>query len=169
MAAYRESLRSKETAWRGGRGSAALVLCCYILSCGGCLCEWQLLLLRVLGSRYLYWKGLQHCEVSTSHGQPSLLWCHHLIMGVLSSEGFSLRTDGPPSLHLVLSVCMEQQPGYSNPSDSSISQFLYFSCWSSHMWHVVACSSSSPHPHPLPVLLERGLRIVVYLCVLAYF
>lgn len=65
----------RNSGW-GVREAAVLLLYCNILSRGVCLSEWQLLLPRALGSRYLYPEWLQHRGGSTSRGRPSLLWCH---------------------------------------------------------------------------------------------
>lgn len=154
MSPYRQGLCSKETGEGRGQVAAVLVLCCYILSRGDCLSEWQLLLPRALGSRYLYWEGLRHRGASASHGRPSLLWCHLLMMGAMSSGAFSLQGDGPSSppfphsLHLVLSVCTEQQPGDPCQIPSEW-QFYMFQCFFIYLGdvqlHMLLCAALEVH------------------------
>lgn len=93
----------QRNSWGGRRAAAVPALHCYILSCGVCLSEWQLLLPRALGSRYLYRAGLQHRGGSTS---PALM-SSSLMTGAMSTRG---RT-----------VTLKWQASLSSPSPSSLS------------------------------------------------
>lgn len=77
-----------------------------------------------------------------------------LMMGALPSGGFSLWGDGSPSLPTALSLCGSHCSSWGScQTDTSISSFLYLTCWCLRMWHVVVCSSISQHPH---TLLSQG-------------
>lgn len=107
---------------------------------------------------------------STSHVRPSLALMSSLMMGAMSSGGLSLHQgDGPPSppsvlsLHLVLSVCVEQHPEGLLSLWVTFSLLLHLSCsgWSAAMYiHFLTDDSglfSSPHQCPAFFSLDLHL------------
>lgn len=129
---------------RVGEGSGGCcpgaVLCCYILSRGDCLSEWQLLLPRALGSRYLYWEGLRH------RGASCLAWTAlPALMSSLNDGCHVLRrllTSGwqpfLPSLFIWFSLCVRSSsqgtPVKYLLSDNSI-------CFNVSLFILVMCSN----------------------------
>lgn len=106
-------------------------------------------------------KGSGIVERPASRGRPSLLWCHLLMMGAMSSGGFSLQGDSPSSPPSSSgSLCVYVAAALSNTFWVTIlyvSMFLYLSWWCA-VTYLAVCSSWSPHPHTLCLCLSVPFR-----------